>query len=57
MGLKEYEKEKAKIVGEKKESMHGEFDKKHKDSAAQRRIQKSAKINESRMKKMHARHR
>jgi len=25
MGLKEYEKEKAKIVGEKKDSLHGEL--------------------------------
>lgn len=56
MGLKEYEKEKTKIVNEKKDSLHLEFDKKHKDNNAQRRIQKSSKINESRMQKMHARH-
>lgn len=56
MGLKEYEKEKAKIIAEKKEVLHGEFEKKHKENAAQRRINKSTKINESRMKKMNARH-
>ena len=56
MGLKEYEKEKAKIVNEKKDALHLEFDKKHKDNNAQRRIQKSSKINDSRMQKMHARH-
>lgn len=56
MGLKEFEKEKAKIMEEKKEVLHEEFEKKHKENAAQRRISKSTKINESRMRKMNARH-
>lgn len=56
MGLKEYEKEKSRIVLDRKEVLHTEFDKKHKDSNAQRRIAKSTKINESRMKKMNVRH-
>jgi V-type H+-transporting ATPase subunit E len=56
MGLKEYEREKGKIISEKKEVLHSEFEKKHKDNAALRRINKSTKINESRMKKMNARH-
>jgi V-type H+-transporting ATPase subunit E len=55
MGLKEYEKEKAKILAERKEVLHQEFEKKQKDNAAQRRINKSTKINESRMKKMNSR--
>ena len=44
------------MVAEKKEVLHEEFDKKHKESTAIRRIAKSSKINESRMKKMNARH-
>ncbi len=55
MGLKEYEKEKAKILAERKEVLHQEFEKKQKDNAALRRINKSTKINESRMKKMNSR--
>ena len=56
IGLKEYEKEKAKIVSEKKNALHAEFDRKAKDNVAQQRIHKSSKINDSRMRKMHARH-
>ena len=56
MGLKEYEKEKARMVLDRKDVLHEEFDRKHKDSAAQRRIAKSSKINESRMRKMNIRH-
>jgi hypothetical protein len=55
MGLKEYEKEKTKLVKEKNEVLEGEFDKKKKENTAQRRINKSSKINESRMKKMNIR--
>lgn len=44
------------MVAEKKEVLHEEFDKKHKESTAIRRIAKSSKINESRMKKMNVRH-
>lgn len=56
MGLKEYEKERGRLVGERKQFLHEEFDRRHKENAAQRRIAKSSKINESRMKKMNMRH-
>ena len=45
MGLKEYEREKTRIFGERKDVLHEEFDKKHKDNQAQRRIAKSSRIN------------
>ena len=45
MGLKEYEKEKSKIIDEKRVVLNEEFEKKHKENAAQRRINKSTKIN------------
>lgn len=55
-GLKEYEQEKSRILAGRRDLLHGEFDKLHKDEQAQRRIAKSARINESRMRKMNVRH-
>lgn len=56
LALKDYEKERAQIVGEKKEQLHVEFEKRHKDNLATARIHKSALINNGRMKKMQIRH-
>lgn len=52
LALKDYEKEKAQIVSEKKDLLHDEFDKRNKDNLAAARIHRSSLINNNRMKKM-----
>ena len=56
MGLKDFEKEKAMILEERKESIHNELEKRHKEQLAAKRIHKSSLINHSRMEKMQSRH-
>ena len=56
LALKDYEKEKAQIVAEKKEILHDDFERRQKENLAAGRIQKSALINNGRMKKMQIRH-
>ena len=56
LGLKNFEKEKANILEERKDAIHEELDKKHKEQLAAKRIHKSSLINKSRMNKMESRH-
>ena len=56
MALKDYEQEKDKIITEKKEILHAEFDKIQKENTAIKRIHRSSLINGSRMNKMKSRH-
>lgn len=56
LGLKEYERERTRIITERREGQHSEFEKKHKEAEANVRIHRSALINGSRMRKMKARH-
>lgn len=56
LGLKDFEKEKSKIVEEKKTIIHDEHEKKIKENNASKRILRSSLINASRMKKMQQRH-
>ena len=52
LGLKDFEKEKSSILEERKESIHDELEKRHKEQLAAKRIHKSSLINRSRMEKM-----
>lgn len=52
LGLKDFEKEKSSILEERKESIHDELEKRHKEQLAAKRIHKSSLINRSRMDKM-----
>ena len=54
--MKDFEKEKANILEERKDAIHEELDKKHKEQLAAKRIHKSSLINKSRMNKMESRH-